>query len=255
MQFTPEYRADCAQFSKERGLDQPVCDINPDDPDQHSWAFIKLTNWHRFQDWRGTNADDRPRWVKLHASLLTSRDWLMGDNDQRVLMIVLLSLAGQTANRIPNDRAYLMHLCNFNPKDDGDCARYHELFCRLMGNCYFDLTLDGSPEVERKDTKTKKAAPTRSTKHFAEFWNLYPRKAKKAYAEKRWAALGCDDNATAIIANVKARLQNEWRDKDHKYILHASTFLNQEVWKDDIEEVRSDEDWGDVGRLEPGQYK
>lgn len=69
---------------------------------------------------------------------------------------------------------------------------------------------------------------------FNAFWEVYPRRVSKQTAWKAWQKLGdtralCD----TIIADVKRRVEGEWKGKDIQYIPHPSTYLNQRRWEDE----------------------
>ena len=69
---------------------------------------------------------------------------------------------------------------------------------------------------------------------FEQFWEVYPRRVAVKEARKAWGKLKPDLALLETIkAHIKARLAaGEWADK--KYIMHPSTFLNQERWTDEI---------------------
>jgi len=71
---------------------------------------------------------------------------------------------------------------------------------------------------------------------FDSFWRFYPRKAGKEAARKAWAKLRPDTHIMQMIAdNVKERVEKgEWRKDNQSYILHASTYLNQKRWEDEV---------------------
>ena len=69
---------------------------------------------------------------------------------------------------------------------------------------------------------------------FEDFWALYPRKTNKAQARRAWIKLMpgqflFDQMAENISERLKA---GEWSDK--QYIPHASTYLNNERWEDEV---------------------
>ena len=71
---------------------------------------------------------------------------------------------------------------------------------------------------------------------FDSFWRFYPRKAGKEAARKAWAKLRPDQHIMQMIAdNVKERVEKgEWRKDNQSFILHASTYLNQKRWEDEV---------------------
>ena len=71
---------------------------------------------------------------------------------------------------------------------------------------------------------------------FDSFWRFYPRKAGKEAARKAWEKLRPDQHIMQMIAhNVKERVEKgEWRKDNQSFILHASTYLNQKRWEDEV---------------------
>jgi hypothetical protein len=83
---------------------------------------------------------------------------------------------------------------------------------------------------------TKTNITVNSVGDFDSFWRFYPRKAGKEAARKAWAKLRPDEHIMQMIAdNVKERVEKgEWRKDNQSYILHASTYLNQKRWEDEV---------------------
>ena len=68
---------------------------------------------------------------------------------------------------------------------------------------------------------------------FDRFWAAYPRRVKRDYAEKCWRKLAPDEALQAVIlASVEAH-RAEWTSR--RFTPHASTFLNQRQWTDEID--------------------
>ena len=72
--------------------------------------------------------------------------------------------------------------------------------------------------------------------YFSQFWDFYPRKAGKEAARKAWEKLQPNEELMTLIANnIKERIdKGEWRKDNKSYILHASSFLNQKRWEDEV---------------------
>lgn len=71
---------------------------------------------------------------------------------------------------------------------------------------------------------------------FDDFWSVYPRKVAKQNAVKAWGKTGANDSQSltdTIIADVKRRVESEWKGKDVQYIPHPATYLNQRRWEDE----------------------
>ena len=72
--------------------------------------------------------------------------------------------------------------------------------------------------------------------HFDQFWEEYPVKKAKKYAETIWFRKINPDIAQLIIEDVKRRKvqDSQWTKDGGMWIPHASTYLNQERWNDEI---------------------
>jgi len=84
------------------------------------------------------------------------------------------------------------------------------------------------------DTASLTAFKAKTTQdRFDDFWQVYPKKLKKAPSRKKWASMKLDSVADLIIANVNYRLENDsqWREG---YIPDPTTFLNQRRWEDEM---------------------
>lgn len=68
---------------------------------------------------------------------------------------------------------------------------------------------------------------------FPEFWSVYPIKRGKKTARSKWAAKKLDGIADRLIADVRNRIakDKQWRGG---FIPHASTYLTQERWDDEL---------------------
>ena len=79
---------------------------------------------------------------------------------------------------------------------------------------------------------------------FEEFWKLYPRRVAKLVAKRIWGRLSNKDKE--IISIMLPQQLLRWKDKELQYIPHASTWLNQRRYEDELEplpvkEVSADE--------------
>ena len=87
------------------------------------------------------------------------------------------------------------------------------------------------------DTEAKnKTAPSGA---FEQFWNEYPRKVGKQEAFKVWNKKRLDPIAPTLILDVRTRKTSDDSWKDKKFIPHASTYLNQERWTDEVQKYEA----------------
>ena len=70
-------------------------------------------------------------------------------------------------------------------------------------------------------------------KQFNEFWRLYPRKVAKLTAKRAWKRLANKD-VNSIFKVFHEHLLR-WKYKDIQYVPHASTWINQRRWEDELE--------------------
>lgn len=99
-----------------------------------------------------------------------------------------------------------------------------------------EVTLKSVPEKRREDTIYK----VRKDEVFDELWRIYPgKKGSKQFAKKCFIAkIKTEENLTKIISNLKARIalpvQEGWQQSSEEYIPHASTYINKDLWKDEV---------------------
>lgn len=74
---------------------------------------------------------------------------------------------------------------------------------------------------------------------FDRFWNLYPRKIRKADARKAWAKLKVTDHLFGQIIDGLARYcaSAEWLKDGGRFVPHAPTWLNGSRWEDEVGEA------------------
>lgn len=156
-------------------------------------------------------------------------------------------------------REFLSIAEGVHPEEVGPMARLTQQYwdLRTGGKRGFDVTLDGVPEADREFVielfdfepasaayvhpaidelfAGTKAAPT-TLERFEDFWKLYPRKTAKAPAKKAWAkAVKTDKQATEIIAALNKQIIHKQLDPERaQFCPHASTWLNQERWTDEL---------------------
>jgi hypothetical protein len=108
---------------------------------------LRVKNWTEFQHYR----DRDPPWIKLHFSLLSSKDWVTLDDASRVLAIACMLIASRNKGEVPNDPdyirrvAYLNKAVNFKPLID--CG-----FLEDASGC-LQVLADARPEERREETE------------------------------------------------------------------------------------------------------
>ena len=106
---------------------------------------------------------------------------------------------------------------------------------------YTDINTDRKTDTSNR----RKREGCDSSPGFTEFWNAYPRKVAKQNALKAWGKTGADDSQSltdTILADVKRRVDGEWKGKEVQYIPHPATYLNQRRWEDESSATDTVED-------------
>jgi len=82
---------------------------------------------------------------------------------------------------------------------------------------------------------------------FEQFWQLYPRKVGKLTAKRSWEKLSQENKQKALEAIAEHRKFWVAKGTDWEFIPHASTWLNQERFEDELDmkqkQQKIDKDW------------
>lgn len=104
-----------------------------------------------------------------------------------------------------------------------------------IAKCYKDTDLKHTT-IKQKNKSICPSPDGRVTEYtfFDQFWSLYPRKEGKQDAITIWKTKKLEDNADAIIGNVKERLAKGWARNGKQYILIPKNYLNGAHWNDEV---------------------
>ena len=204
---------------------------------------LRIRNWERYQHYRDRN----PPWVKLHFSLLSSADWVTLADSDRVLLIASMLLASKNNGEVPEDPDYVQRVAYLAKKPNfGNLIRCGFLTSDSASNMLADASKTlavARPETEteteerRGETEERRdCAPTTRESAFETFWRAYPRKTAKGEARKAWAKLDpVGGLLDTIMAAVEAQKNSrQWLADGGRFIPHASTWLNQARWEDEV---------------------
>ncbi len=77
---------------------------------------------------------------------------------------------------------------------------------------------------------------THTSSRFGEFWEAYPKKMRRASAERVWEELSPDDELTEVILSaVKAQAGSaDWQREGGRYIPNAAHWLEERRWEDEV---------------------
>ncbi len=89
----------------------------------------------------------------------------------------------------------------------------------------------------------KRIATAAFERSFKVFWPVYPRKVGKRNALKAWLKIKPDEVLVKkIVDAVKAHAKSDqWTRDDGQYVPHPATWLNGELWNDELGENISEE--------------
>ena len=203
--------------------------------------FLRIKNWKSFQHYRYR----QPKWIKLHSKLLSSADWVMASQDERVLMIACMLVASQSEYRdgkFDADPSFLQRVA-YLPTPPSFKSLISRGFLEYASRCTH-LVQNGEPELELElelETESESQVKTIaqqmplsviSESRFDIFWKAYPRKVGKPAAQKAWKGIkGIESHSGEVLAGV-SRWIAHWTDK--QFIPYPATFLNQRRWEDEI---------------------
>ena len=113
-----------------------------------------VKNWRQFQHYRDRN----PPWIKLHFSMLSSSDWVMLSDSNRVLAIACMLIASRNEGEIDGTEKGLMYMqrvAYLSKKPDLkpliDCG-----FLEPASGCE-QMLADARPETEKRREETEKS--------------------------------------------------------------------------------------------------
>lgn len=92
--------------------------------------------------------------------------------------------------------------------------------------------------TKNQEPETKSPKAPKGDFDFEQFWSVYPRKDAKAVALRAWVKLAPSDDLRAqIVAHVQSRATSrDWTKDNGEFVPHASTFLNQRRWEDEVKD-------------------
>jgi HNH endonuclease len=79
-------------------------------------TYLRIVKWAEFQHYKDRN----PPWIKLHRDLLSSPQWVMGNDNQHALMIAMMLLAARFDNLVPADPTYIQRVAYLDVPADID---------------------------------------------------------------------------------------------------------------------------------------
>jgi len=126
-----------------------------------------------------------------------------------------------------------------NPLDES-CAPFNEnrdTVNRATDNSTYKRNKIENKESKKEISKNNSAsddAPTSQECSFDEFWNGYPIKKNKVRAKRIWDKKKLNKIGILICEDISNRQSNDSSWADEQFIPHPSTYLQNELWNDEI---------------------
>lgn len=113
-----------------------------------------------------------------------------------------------------------------------DFTRFYDHRVTVTGNTNSEVHI--KEHAPARDSLIREEEEKTYMIDFERFWTAYPRKVAKPAAVKSWMRLKPEsETLNAILSAVAtAKLSDDWRKEDGKYIPHPTTWLNQRRWED-----------------------
>ena len=206
---------------------------------------MNVKNWDRFQHYH----DGRTLvWIRLHKSLLDNYDFATLSGDDAKVLVLCWLVAAEKDGELPDVPALAFRL-RMDPRKLGTSLRAlaDKGFLESVPSCTKSVqkntetpaVLLPREEESRGEGETEErrdCAPTMPDA-FEAFWRAYPRKTAKTAARTAWKKLApvgglLDTIMAAVAAQSNSR---QWLADGGRFIPHASTWLNQARWEDEVD--------------------
>lgn len=193
---------------------------------------MQIRNWRKFQP---PMKDRNVIWIKVYRQILEDYEWHNLTSDSKATLIELLLLASEANGQLPE-----VHKIAFRLRKSEDYIKKQITLLshwlqddnNLITTCEQDVPLEKSKSREEESKKT-----VDRHQHWDRFLKVYPSHGKRnmKIGKERWATKKCDNHIDAIIKHVNYMKEtHQW--KVDKKVPHVSTYLNQERWKDPIDD-------------------
>jgi len=206
---------------------------------------IEIVGWDKRQYPLKGRGEGRPSqrrsWIALSVDLFSDPDFLELNDSDRLMFIALLTHAGKVGKRFSMSIQTARKLFSIRRCKDFDhlinqglIKTWNPTVQDSTGhNMYINKEAANAADEDPEETKKPLSI-------FEEFFQAYPLKKTRSQSEQYWEEHReeLDPKLDCLIMDVKKRTTSDrqWLDG---YIPHPFTYLNQEVWRDDIELVRA----------------
>lgn len=166
--------------------------------------MLTIKNWSEFQHYKKRC----PPWIKLHWAMLSSEDWSVLSDTDRLILIVCLMIGSQFDGRIPDDPDYIKRVAYLRRKPNLkpliDCGFLIEPQADASGTLADASTLQANacPEQSRAEQSREDRPNGRDAEHDS------PMPPSGSSTEERFWALEADAKKVGIGKGSMGKLIN-----------------------------------------------
>jgi hypothetical protein len=201
-------------------------------------GYISVNGWSKFQHYKNRT----PPWLKLHRDLLNNYQFRDLPDASKAHLVLIWLLASQLDNIVPDDPEWIRERINCNDKVDLNVLINNNFLSRIEGHASIEteaeVKIEAEKQLEPPPKKKPRGRPKVLQKRFHEFYKIYPVHKSAKRAQGYWERDKLDDKFDMIVAAVRHRMLND-RQWIEGYIPHPSTYLNQELFNDEISKENS----------------
>jgi DNA-binding MarR family transcriptional regulator len=155
---------------------------------------------------------------------------------EKAILIALADRADENGECFPSYDDICRRSCATRNSVSYAIKRFEELGLierrkRFGKSTVYALNITSSTKNHTTDTRSSTESRTTEEIDFEPFWKAYPRKVNKKTAQIAWRNLSKTDKKRA-----RDGLKDFPFSKEERFIPHASTWIRQRRWEDEIEE-------------------
>ena len=216
-----------------------------------------IKDFSRFQHFK----DRTPPWVKLYRDILDDPDWHALPPEAAKVLVMLWVIASEDETKkglLPEDKklAFRLRITEKNLRIILSQLSHWLIqvdISSISEGYQLDAPERAGEETETEtETETDKQASSKLA-GFDDFWSAYPRKKNKGDAEKAWKAIkpSADLLKTILEAVEVAKLGDDWRRENGRFIQYPASWLRAKGWEDE----RPTATVIDIDRPKPGDKR
>ena len=181
------------------------------------WIYLLLKATHTERDiiFEGERITLKPGQFTTGRKVI-SQEWGINVNESKIQRILKTFEIEQQIEQQTTPRCRLISILNWQEYQ--------------LGEQLNEQQVNNKRTLNKKDKNEKNIIDVQ----FEEFWELYPKKVGRKPARNKYNIALKKTGHENIIDSLKTHLKS-WNGTAAEYIPHATTWLNQERWNDEIE--------------------